>query len=470
MRDNIGYFLYMRRVAKGITREYIADKLDTTVEVVAKWENGSIKPDEYTILRLNEILESEEIAHEEMASVEVNAEPPSSEVQQEYTESALSEYQADNTTPSSSTVKKTLFAIFGAVFLILFCAATLMLTTKERTTQKVMETEEYNVAFRYLKTSQTLKTYKGAEIKFKKYNTDFLFQNTRITFSVGSDEITVTCHRYEDGWEACEECSKLNEPKKLTLPEKNKLRPDYKYGACKNLEGDVAVVMIYVDDFESTWTVEEMKNFTENEVQPALDFLEREAADYGIDLNISVQGTYSAYYSGEVIRSMKRANGKSTEDVLEKVAGQIGHSSDEAMLKVFRKNFDTDEVICITVFNKDGTGVALNPQKPQTDLYDPITNVGLQEHVVMFSRDIDETEMGPAGSQSATVVEYILYLYGTEALYKDDFRITYASYHCPTDLMYTVAPDIFDLDIEDVTAFYIGWTDDPPLTMQDERW
>ena len=59
------------------------------------------------------------------------------------------------------------------------------------------------------------------------------------------------------------------------LSEIDRLRPDYNLGTCKSLRGEVAVVLFYVDDDESQWTREERERFTQNEVRPALAFLEQ---------------------------------------------------------------------------------------------------------------------------------------------------------------------------------------------------
>ena len=37
----------------------------------------------------------------------------------------------------------------------------------------------------------------------------------------------------------------------------DRLRPDYNLGTCKNLSGEGAVVLFFMDDFESRWTREE---------------------------------------------------------------------------------------------------------------------------------------------------------------------------------------------------------------------
>ena len=76
----------------------------------------------------------------------------------------------------------------------------------------------------------------------------------------------------------------------------NKLRVDYNLGTCRNLSGNVSVILFFMDDFESGWTADEITNFTNNEVTPGLAFLEKEAKSYGVELDLSIkQRLYKAF-------------------------------------------------------------------------------------------------------------------------------------------------------------------------------
>ena len=67
----------------------------------------------------------------------------------------------------------------------------------------------------------------------------------------------------------------------------NQLREDYHLGTCKELKGNVSVILFYIDDFESRWAEAEIDRFTKKEVMPGLAFLEQEAKKYGIELNLT---------------------------------------------------------------------------------------------------------------------------------------------------------------------------------------
>jgi hypothetical protein len=242
----------------------------------------------------------------------------------------------------------------------------------------------------------------------------------------------------------------------------DRLRPDYNLGTCKSLRGEVAVVLFYVDDDESKWTREERERFTQNEVKPALAFLEQQAARYGVELKLTVKHSYySVNYDGEVIQSFKET-GYATSDVLWQMARQKIFSSTEDMLKAFRNRYITEEVICLTVFNKDGTSYGINPQRG--------AGVDLDEHGILFVRDLHTDTNGPDGSQASIVARVLLYLFGAEGYSTSESRKSIATYHYPTDLMLFSSYDIRKNTIGEATAFYIGWTDTVPSVFDLEGW
>jgi hypothetical protein len=242
----------------------------------------------------------------------------------------------------------------------------------------------------------------------------------------------------------------------------DRLRPDYNLGTCKSLRGEVAVVLFYVDDDESKWTREERERFTQNEVKPALAFLEQQAARYGVELKLTVKHSYySVNYDGEVIQSFKET-GYATSDVLWQMARQKIFSSTEDMLKAFRNRYITEEVICLTVFNKDGTSYGINPRRG--------AGVDLDEHGILFARDLHADTNGPDGSQASIVARVLLYLFGAEGYSTSESRKSIASYHYPNDLMLFAAYDVRMNTIGPATAFYIGWTDTVPSVFDLEGW
>lgn len=247
-----------------------------------------------------------------------------------------------------------------------------------------------------------------------------------------------------------------------TISEINALRVDYDLGTCKQLRGDVSVILFFIKDYESSWTDNEISDFTEKEVIPGLDFLEDQAKKYGVDLELNIRQTHSnVFYDGEVIEDINQ-NGNATINVLYKAAKELGYSSDARMISELESTYGT-EVICITVFNKNGTSYALNPHRGSKTI--------IEEHCLIFAYDRDDVKHNyPKGAQSSVVAHEILHLFGAEELYKNAERKALAQKYYPKDIMLSASFFLPLNNIGDATAFYVGWTDDAPAVLDEEGW
>lgn len=235
----------------------------------------------------------------------------------------------------------------------------------------------------------------------------------------------------------------------------DKLRPDYNLGNCKNLMGDVSVILLYMNDFESGWTGKEMAEFQEKEVEPAFDFIEKQAKEYGVDVNFTIRQYDSLYYNGEVLSG----SGYVSTDVLEQAAKGLNYSSAEEMREALKLKCGTGNLIFITVFDKYGVPYGLNPRRG--------SDMDLTEHCVIFTSDFEPQFNGYYASE---IVFCTLCLYGAENLQASMWRKSLAASLYAKDVMYGRKSDINDNNIGDATAFYIGWLNVPPNVMCDENW
>ena len=243
----------------------------------------------------------------------------------------------------------------------------------------------------------------------------------------------------------------------------NELRTDYQLGSCQDLSGNVAVILFFMDDFESSWTLEEADKYIVEEVKPGLEFLEQQAGVHGVELNLTVAQTYvSMYYNDEVITSMA-LTGMVTIDTVKQAAYQLGYSySDEALLADQMQEFQADEIVYLTVFHKNGTAYAINPKRE--------AEFDVVEHCVLFAWDLYSDGNDPGGAQASVVAHEILHLYGAEDFYTPYSRKTLASFVYPDDIMLRTAYDIRENQLGDTTAFYIGWSDEVPDVILKPWW
>lgn len=241
----------------------------------------------------------------------------------------------------------------------------------------------------------------------------------------------------------------------------DKLRPDYNLGDCKTLSGTISVIVFYLNDFESSWTVDEATRFTENEIQPGLKFLENSAKKYRKALNFKIKEVHTNIFYDERVEVDINQSGLATVDTLYAAAKHVGYKSDEDLMQSYRKKYKT-EIICYCVFNKEGTSYGLNPKRG--------TDLKIAEHGLIFAYDIGSTGFGPVGGQSSVIAHETLHLYGAEDYYSPAQRKALVKEYYPNDIMLSCEYYLSENDLGDATAFFIGWTDIVPDILYDSRW
>ena len=152
---------------------------------------------------------------------------------------------------------------------------------------------------------------------------------------------------------------------------------------------------------------------------PGLEFLEKQARKRGIELEFSIEQSHSSlFYNGKVILSTKET-GFATIDVLSQAAYGLNYSSDEEMITHLKSQYET-EVVCITIFNKNGTAYAINPHRGETRK--------VEEHCIVFAYDLNSDRNDPTGSQSSIVAHEMLHLfYFLNSKFLDFFNATFFS-------------------------------------------
>ena len=239
----------------------------------------------------------------------------------------------------------------------------------------------------------------------------------------------------------------------------NAMRPDYDYGTLRSLKGDIVVAVFYMNDWEGNWSKAEMDAYTEKEIKPALDFLKKEAQARGIVLNFEVETYSPLIYTRKVIVDIRAENEESI-DVLDEAAQCLNYAEDQKMYDALSAAHGGKEVICLTVFNKAGTGYAINPSRGNAQM--------ITEHCILFSKELYPL-MEVEGGQSSVIAAMILYLYGAESL-SSSSRKEIAQTVYPRDVMLLQSYYISENNIGNATAFYIGWIDEPPAVLSYKDW
>ena len=253
----------------------------------------------------------------------------------------------------------------------------------------------------------------------------------------------------------------------ITDLHQDQYRPYYELANCRTLKNNPIVVLIFIDDNESHWTKEEVLEFTQEHILVGLDYLEKNAKKWNVNLDFTVE-SYSTQKNGYKIKYEGRVNpnlhnGGSTKDVLDKAAQDIGYESNWALYSYYKSKYPNDDIIFLNFLNKAG--------KSYTRHAISTGYLEYSEHCVIFADYLGSSpDERSNGSRASTIVHEVLHLFGAEDYYTSRSREQLANKKYPNDIMLWQYDDIEDNLIGDCTAFSVGWINVPPEVCFDPRW
>ena len=253
-------------------------------------------------------------------------------------------------------------------------------------------------------------------------------------------------------------------------------RIDYERGmnknVCKELKNNVLVYFMFVDSKEtSPWTEFDLQS-TIDSMKVAVDWIEQQAKDNGVQLNI-----ISDYYIGTEYTTVRKnlPNGtvikSATTPTLNKGLEELNQWAD-----VIAKKVGTE----VNIVEKDGIPEIKNPKNKErliAFLRDEkhVESVALLYMVNNYFRDDISLPVNQLGTEDvefsivsykypAVIAQNILNLFGAADLSKTLYRrnekkIKLAADFFPNDIMQDVyGKNIYNLNIGEFTQYLIGWS------------
>ena len=150
----------------------------------------------------------------------------------------------------------------------------------------------------------------------------------------------------------------------ITDMTQEELRPNFWLGNNKKLSDDVLVVILFIDDNESHWEKQEIDDFTETAIKPALAFLEDEAKKHNNNLKFKIESlskyntNKSLKYDGTVNKNLNV--GGSSKDVLDQAAQKLGFENNWDIYSYYKNQQGENDLIFLNLLNKDGISYARN--------------------------------------------------------------------------------------------------------------
>ena len=243
-------------------------------------------------------------------------------------------------------------------------------------------------------------------------------------------------------------------------------RPQYDVGTSKQLEGDVFTLLIFLDDYESSWTYDEANAFIQEKYFPAENWLCNQANGWGTSINFT-----SGYYGTDAtIRILYTGivgdfNGNLNNDIMEQISAYLGFMDKESMHQWMSEYAGTDNIAYVVVVDKPGRSYAM------MDCY----NDGYEymEYAMLFNQPLYVGDWVYDCSPS-TVAHEMLHTFGAEDFYAEgdqrNGRARLASAYYPYGIMYQTYYNINYNYVDHFTAYTVGWTDSTPNVCYDDNW
>ena len=232
-------------------------------------------------------------------------------------------------------------------------------------------------------------------------------------------------------------------------------------GVCKNLAEDARVIVLFLNDDESSWNIRDMKDYLTDAVEPALSFLEETAIEYGVQLSLD----YSYYVDNEdapvsitytgIIRDGDSES--LNPDILEQSATALGFASKWDMLEQDRQDAGIEQIAYLVCANKNGRSYAS-------------CVMGLEgtEYMMLYN------QIPQKWSRRNGVVHELLHMFGAEDLYsgngKNANREKLAKQLNRYDVMLEAKWHFKGNVVGPFTAYCIGWLDNLPEEYNCPEW
>lgn len=242
----------------------------------------------------------------------------------------------------------------------------------------------------------------------------------------------------------------------------------YDLGNCGTLTRNPTLVVLFVDDAESTWNEPLMQHFQNVQIAKAVEWLEQQAAKYGVPLDIQTKFYHGTLENGgKVYYPATVAHGPDEDDydLLESVVGHMNEGTGDQFFAKLRRDNGGEDVMFLCMVNKDGLSYARGHADPYSQIL---------EYAVVYARHTDvpvtDTLHQKTHNRASVIAHELLHLFGAEEMYEPNGRNEMAKEKYLKDVMLWTESFIARNEITEFTAYCIGWTDTVPAVCYDPNW
>ena len=226
-------------------------------------------------------------------------------------------------------------------------------------------------------------------------------------------------------------------------------------GSAKSLKGDTYVLCCFISDENHDWTSQEKMDVS-GRYREALNWIKNQAVQYNdtVYLNFEI-GTYG--YSADIkLDNIEYGTGSGKEDarMVTRVLQKVGYSNSMSFYKWVTENTKCTNAFVLIFVKGQGRGYAMVFKTKESN-----EQIYFMEGAMLYEKRSNNYNTTPS-----EIAHEILHLFGAWDLYttfeqtKD--REDKAREMFPNSIMLRASPNINDLNVDEVTAWLIGWKDD----------
>ena len=232
-------------------------------------------------------------------------------------------------------------------------------------------------------------------------------------------------------------------------------------GICKNLTQDAKVLLVFVNDDESSWTRQEMNKFISDLVDPALEYIEYYATRYGHSISMEDctflddgGNIMPVRINGSLSDGNDETAGVITLDLVSATLDAYGFSDKTQLMENVQSYAGTEQVAVMFCVDKPGRSFANTGANP--------------ESVVLY------TSYKGADSRASVFAHELMHLFGAEDMYDEGGlranRYAMAKQMHPNELFCGEQWNLYDNIISSYTAYAVGWLDKLPAEYDCIEW
>lgn len=231
-------------------------------------------------------------------------------------------------------------------------------------------------------------------------------------------------------------------------------------GSAKYLDGSTILVSLFIEDTESSWSLEDQE-LVMSKMNLAVDFLIEEGNSYGKSVNL----IYDINEHPDLAYTVSYANSidDSDDSALELLDYMTEYIDDNIPTQDLLASYDVDSIAYMCFLNKEGISYTF-------PYYEGDSRIYYYETCYMFLQCDGDYE------PPSVYAHEMLHLFGARDLYSTnqtdgitkDF-VQYIETNYPNEIMLTTydenwnnVQDHVSNDLSDITAYFIGWLDTIP--------